>query len=91
MVLFAKIYVYVMLLISFILLARTIFIIDRYYILRCIAIFLLMFFIFEISVNMDRFNTLTKQHRNIYIYISLLIYLFTSKLCTNLKNQVKDD
>lgn len=90
MILFTKIYVLAALIISFVLLVKTLFIIDRNYFLRIFTMFMLTSFTTIVIINLDKFNVMDKIHRNILIFISLMIFICAHRIYYNLIDILRD-
>lgn len=90
MILFTKIYVLAALIISFVLLVKTLFIIDRNYFLRIFTMFMLTAFTTIVIINLDKFNVMDKIHRNILIFISLMIFICVHRIYYNLIDILRD-
>ena len=90
MILFTKIYVLAALIISFVLLVKTLFIIDRNYFLRIFTMFMLTAFTTIVIINLDKFNVMNKIHRNILIFISLMVFICTHRIYYNLIDILRD-
>lgn len=90
MILFTKIYVLAALMISFVLLVKTLFIIDRNYFLRIFTMFMLTAFTTIVIINLDKFNVMDKIHRNILIFISLMIFICVHRIYYNLIDILRD-
>ena len=90
MILFTKIYVLAALIISFVLLVKTLFIIDRNYFLRIFTMLMVATFTTIVIINLDKFNVMDKIHRNILIFISLMIFICAHRIYYNLIDILRD-
>lgn len=87
MISFIKFYIWITLMISVILIWRSIFLIDNTHLVksRMIAIILLCIYITLTIINFDKFETMSAHKRNIFVYIALIIFILSHRLYYYLK------